>query len=182
MMTIFLSSINWIVYNGQAPELFAMRLNNLFGSPIPIEKGYHIPFFIALGLIASNYASLVIVNVNFIKNDFLWKKAGFHPKKGNLSLQEWWKEKGYNSEISPYLGIVERIILVAAGVVSFQLFFAASGAWATIKIAVDWQQFKEIKFRVISHIYLISSALSILLALIDVATIRVLLGMSFLDI
>lgn len=148
-------------------------VTQLYGSCISIENDFRIPFFIIIGLTLSNFASLWIVG--FIK-DFLWNKAGFHPEYDNLRLEDWWKKQNYSSNLSPYLGIVERIILVAAGLVSFQLFFSACGVWTTIKIAVDWQQFKEMKFRVINHIYLISTALSILLALIDVIAIHVLLN------
>ena len=154
-------------------------VNQRFGTPFAIDKGFHTPVIIVLGLLVSNYASLLIVN--FIKNDFLWKKVGRHPDDVGRSLRDWWKEQGFGSEISPFLGIIERIILVAAGVVSLQMFFAACGAWTTIKIAVDWQHFKEMKYRVIGHIYLISSASSLLLALIDVAAVRIFLGMSLLN-
>ena len=153
-------------------------IKQLLGSPFVIKSGFHVPAIIVLGIMISNLASLWIVD--FIKNEFLWKRAGSHPDDENRPLRDWWREQGLGSEISPFLGVIERIILVAAGIISFQVFFAACGVWTSIKIAVDWQQFKGMKYRVIGHIYLISTASSLLLAAIDVAAVRVFLGMSLL--
>lgn len=96
-------------------------ITQLYGFCISIENDFRISFFIIIGLTLSNFASLWIVG--FIK-DFLWNKVGFHPEYGNLRLEDWWKNQNYNysSNLSPYLGVVERIILVAVGLVSFQLF------------------------------------------------------------
>ncbi|MFC1829297.1 hypothetical protein ACFL0O_06775 [Thermodesulfobacteriota bacterium] len=145
------------------------------GVPFTIELSYYAPAIIIIGILISNLASFWIVD--FIKNEFLWKRAGAHPEDKNRSLRDWWKEQGLSSEISPFLGVMERIILVVTGIVSFQVFFAACGAWTTIKIAVDWNQFKDMKYRVIGHIYLISTASSLFLASIDVAAVRLFLGM-----
>jgi len=150
-----------------------------FGTPFMIERGFHIPVIIIVGIIISNFASLWIVD--FIKNDFLWKRAGPYPGDEGRSLRDWWEEQGLASKLSRFLGVIERIMLVATGIVSFQVFAAACGAWTMIKIAVDWQVIKGMKYRVIGHIYLISVASSLLLASIDVAAVRILLGMPLLS-
>lgn len=128
---------------------------------------------IFIGLIISNMASSCIVqNVK----DYLWKEL----KKIDLEAENDWRKYNLHSPISRFIGHIERIIIVIAGLHSFEILMAVAGAWITIKIAIDWTTFVKINHRGVSHIYLISTILSILLAFIDVVAIRALLGMDFL--
>lgn len=144
-------------------------------APIQYEIGVLLLFIIFSGILVSNKASSWIVA--YIKDYYLWKKVNEDYNK-NIKL-DWKKKKNYSS-ISQYLGMIERIIVVIAGLSSLQMFLAAAGAWTTIKIATDWTNFIESDYRAISHIYLISTSMSLLLALIDVVAIRALIGMDFI--
>jgi len=131
---------------------------------------------VLLLVLCSNIASTYIVG--WYKDYFLWPRAGSHPDDPQKSLREWWKQENFGSTLSGQLGFVERVVVTATGLVSFQSFFIACAGWLTLKTAVEWQQFSGMKHRVISHIYLISSTLSLVMAALDVAVIRTLLGLS----
>jgi len=131
---------------------------------------------IPIGVLISNLASAEIVG--FIKDEYLWKKVRkkYKPPKnsGYDSLEEWWKSGEHGSNISYELGIIQRVVLLFAGVISIRMFFAAAAAWSTFLLAVDWKSTRD-QYRSIGHIYAISVALSMLLSAIDVFAIRVLL-------
>lgn len=128
--------------------------------------------------LCSNVAGGYIVG--WYKDYFLWPRAGAHPEGPEKSLHEWWRQQPFHSTLSSQLGFIERVVVTVAGLISFEWFFIACGGWLTLKTAVEWQQHSEMKYRVINHIYLISSVLSLMSAIVDVALIRTLFGLTVL--
>ncbi len=132
-------------------------------------------------LILSNLATTWIVG--WYKDYYLWRRAGPHKDNGREgeSLKVWWKENNKASNFSGILGFIERIVVALPGIVSFNAYFLACGGWLTLKTAIEWNVYtNENTPRVISHIYLISSVLSLAMAAIDVAFIRLFWGLSLL--
>ncbi len=132
-------------------------------------------FVVALIVITSSYATKFIVG--WYKDYVMWPRAGDHPDWPNRSLRDWWREQGFASPLSGHLGFLERIVFVLLGLVSFEAFFIACGGFLTLKTAIEWQQFDGIKYRVISHIYLMASLLSLVFAAVDVVIIRKMLNL-----
>lgn len=128
--------------------------------------------------LSSNMAAGYLVRWH--KDQFLWPRAGAHPDDPNKSLHDWWRQQPFHSTLSSQLGFIERMIVTMAGLISFEWFFIACGAWLTLKTAVEWQQHSAMKYRVINHVYLISSVLSLMTAAVDVALIRTLFGLTLL--
>jgi hypothetical protein len=122
-------------------------------------------------LVVSNIASNLIVG--WIKDAVLWVLTD-----PSDQLRKDWYSRGFGSRISPALGILERLIVTGAGLISFWHFYIVSGGWLGLKVAVDWQQFGVMPNRAIGHIYLVSSAASLFLAIIDVAFLRSVLGIA----
>ncbi len=158
--------------------LVALLWLNDGGRPfIPDSLWLKASLVIAL-VICSNVASRYVVG--WYKDCFLWPRAGAHPDHPERSLHEWWRQTRFHSTLSAHLGFIESVVVTAAGLVSFQSFFIACGGWLTLKTAVEWNQFSGKNHRVISHIYLISSVLSLMMAALDVAVIRTLFGLALL--
>lgn len=186
--------VKWIFNGKKSPKrrfiigiifeitLLIFVINQYLGHGISIKMGFHIPLILMAGVLLSNIASCWIIG--FVKDEFLWKKVCekyTYPNDKSRSLKDWWSDTNHYSPISYILGIIERIIVVLAGIMGFKAFFAASGAWLTLKIAADWTMFQKIEYRAISHIYLITSASSLLLAAIDVAAVRMVLNLKLLS-
>ncbi len=129
-------------------------------------------------VILSNVASTYIIG--YFKDYVLWPRAGSYPGDTSRSLRDYWRENNHSSDLSGYLGFVERFVVIAAGIVSFEAFYITCGGWLTIKSAIEWKQFVKSEHRVIGHIYLISAVSSLALAAIDVAVVRTIWGLGLL--
>ncbi len=171
------------LYCGILVELFLICFIvwKFLNPSIKFEIGVNTFLIVIIGIVVSNLASAWVIE--YVKDDYLWKKVGAiykHPVDPNRSIHDWWfeKEQGHGSNLSLELGFMERIILIFSGVISLKFFFAAAAAWTTYKVAVDWQNHKEMKYRAIGHIYIISSILSILCAGIDTLAVRAIFGLS----
>ena len=145
-------------------------------APLAVAVAWWTVLVIAVGVAVSNIASSVIVG--FVKDEVLWKRVNeAGGKDKGLTVQERWKAEHLGSPISNFVGITERVLLVAAGMISWTVFGATAGAWLTLKVTCNWRAFSKIEHRAVSDIYLISNVLSFLLAAIDVLAIRAVCGL-----